>query len=561
MMRNSKLVIAVLAAFFMMSTVFIGASWDSSHVTALNLQDDRSTIASASSIVIDGTLSTDEWSTAQHKVQWYMDADPENSDGFNYMYVDEDPYNLYIALDLCSDQTNDENGEWVGLWLNTNATVVSSDLEWESELNEGMESLLHDVDNDETIEFFTNDPPMSPYFLIPDEWIAVNGTVEGDFSDIEYDDNVYLNMTSEFNGTHYVTRLDIDVNLEDFFFIFKDLYVENMLRVAYWNRLQNNVTIDEHFLSVSDDLGNLNPDIKIPMGTGTSEIYDVFNIFKENFTSEDTLRLSLNGVNDAPFNTSYDFFNMHGYSNETTFIASRTAYPYATIRNYDIAWAFGPSENNVSDHRSFEIKIPKSELEGYEMDTDLGIIAGGYGTLISWPNTHNWVYAETTLTGIPETDSTEYNSFSMSMKGWTPPSAPILEAISSPDPDGNVLVNWNDDVEVENWTIYRHSSEITKLNVESATAIASGLTESQFNDTGLSDGTYWYAVAAIDSFGYSHLSSSMSVTVELPATTTTTTTTTTTSTIPPIDQQLILIIGGAGAVAILVIVIVILRKR
>ena len=122
---------------------------------------------------------------------------------------------------------------------------------------------------------------------------------------------------------------------------------------------------------------------------------------------------------------------------------------------------------------------------------------------------------------------------------------------------------WNDDVEVENWTVYRHSNEITELNVESTTAIASGLTESQFNDTGLSDGTYWYAVAAIDLFGYSHLSNSMSVTVELPTTSpTTTTTTTNTSTVPlPIDQQLILMIGGAGVAVILVVVIVILRKR
>ena len=53
MMRNSKLVIAVVAAFFMVSTVFIGASWDSSHVAALNLQDDHNIMASASSIVMD----------------------------------------------------------------------------------------------------------------------------------------------------------------------------------------------------------------------------------------------------------------------------------------------------------------------------------------------------------------------------------------------------------------------------------------------------------------------------------------------------------------------------
>ncbi len=556
MMRNSKLVIAVVAAFFMVSTVFIGASWDSSHVAALNLQDDHNIMASASSIVIDGTLSTDEWSTAQHKVQWYMDADPENSDGFNYMYVDEDPYNLYIALDLCSDQTNDENGEWVGLWFDTNDTESLNGLDWEAALNEGMESLLHNVTNDETIKFFNNGEEWN--YGTPSEWTIINGTYDGGYSDIVSIDNNYINATSEYNGTHYIYRLDTLVDLSDLYYIFEDMYVEQTIHIELENQLQNNVTIDEHYLSISDEQGNLNPDIKIPVNKGTSLISDYFDIFRENFTSDTTVRFSLNGVNDAPFKTQIEFQRLRNFFNATNNIGEGTVYPYATILNYDIAWSFGPSENNASDHRTFEFKIPKSELEGYEMDTDLGIIAGGYGTLISWPNTHNWVYAHNTVTGIPQEYSINYNNFAMEMKGWTPPSAPILATLSpNPDIDGNITIDWNDDAGVMNWTLYRHFSEITELNVESATAIASGLTESQFNDTGLSDGTYWYAVAAIDSFGYSHLSNSMSVTVEFPTTTTTTTTTIP----PPIDQQLILIIGGAGAIVILAVVFVILRKR
>ncbi len=137
------------------------------------------------------------------------------------------------------------------------------------------------------------------------------------------------------------------------------------------------------------------------------------------------------------------------------------------------------------------------------------------------------------------------------MKGWTPPGSPVLDAISpNPDPDGNVLVNWNDAITAENWTVYRHSSEIDEANLESATEIASGLTESQYNDTGLSEGTYWYAVEAIDSFGYSYLSNSVSVTVEYPVTTPT-----------PIDPQLLLIIGGAGVAVLLVVVVIYTRKR
>ncbi len=327
-----------------------------------------------------------------------------------------------------------------------------------------------------------------------------------------------------------------------------------MLRARLY-RTRHNVSIDEHFLSVSDNLGDLNPDINFAMGTGTSEVLSYVDVLRENFTSGNNLRISMNGVNDFPFNTSIDFMQYSIYIDEPTSIGQNSVYPYASIRNYDIAWSYGPTENNASDHRSFEFKIPKSELEGYEMETDLGIIAGGYGTLASWPGTHRWVFANSKLTGIPEEDSAQYNYYSMPMKGWTPPSASVLDTISpNPDPDGNVLVNWNDDIAVANWTLYRHSSEITELNLALATEIASGLTESQYNDTGLSNGTYWYAVAAIGPFGYSYLSNSMSVTVEFPVSTPT-------PPPSPIDPQLILVIGGAGAAILLVVVIIIARKR
>jgi hypothetical protein len=559
MRGNSKLAFAMLAALFMMSSLFISTSWSGTNIIAMNLNRGSHIISSASSIVLDGVLSMDEWSTAAHKVQWYMDADASNSDGYNYMYLDEDPWNLYVALDLCSDQTNDSKGEWVGLWLNTNETDIYNPefgvpYEWEAALDKGIESLLHDVDNDMTIEFFTDLGPATYTALYPEEWIAVNGTVEGIPDNLWYDDNAYVDVTSEYNGTHYIYRLDVDTDFYDLFSIFEELYSEHVLKVDLILVSKHNVTIDEHFLSVSDEQGNLNPDIKIPLGLGTSEYINTTEIFRENFTSDSNVRLSLYGAHSTPFNTSIDLLRVPVYTNERTLIAQNTVSPYASIRDYDIAWAFGPTENNASDHRSFEFKIPKSELEGYEMDTELGIIAGGYGTLAGWPSTHNWVFASSILTGIPEENSAEYRYYSMPMKGWVPPGAPVLAAISpDPDSDGNVLVNWNDALEAKNWTVYRHSSEITLANLESATEIASGLTESQYNDTGLSEGIYWYAVEAIDTFGYSYLSNSVSVTVEFPVTTPTPP--------PPIDPTLILILGGAGAAILLVIVIVIMRKR
>ncbi|MGD9397132.1 MAG: hypothetical protein PVJ05_11935, partial [Candidatus Thorarchaeota archaeon] len=266
---------------------------------------------------------------------------------------------------------------------------------------------------------------------------------------------------------------------------------------------------------------------------------------------------SINAVYDAPFYTSFDYVVARFFVDQKTNIAMNTVQPYASIRNYDIAWAFGPTENNASDHRSFEIRIPKSELEGYETETDLGIIVGGYGTLASWPGTHNWVFSNGVHTGIPEESNVNYHYYSMPMKGWDLPNTPILDVISpNPDSDGNVLLNWNDDIASKNWTVYRYSSLITEANLESAIEIATGLTESEYNDTGLVEGTHWYAVAAIGPFGYSYLSNSVSVTVEFPATTPTTPTTP-----APFDQNLILILGGVGVAVLLIVVIVFMRKR
>ena len=58
---------------------------------------------------------------------------------------------------------------------------------------------------------------------------------------------------------------------------------------------------------------------------------------------------------------------------------------------------------------------------------------------------------------------------------------------------------------------------ITALNLGVTTEVVSDLTVSQYNDTGLANGTYWYAVVAFDSHGYTYLSNSVSITVEIPS--------------------------------------------
>ncbi|TFH00390.1 MAG: hypothetical protein E4H14_19695 [Candidatus Thorarchaeota archaeon] len=351
-----------------------------------------------------------------------MDADAENTDGNNYMYLTEDANYVYIGLDLCSDTTDNGADEWVGVWLITNQAQFFNEsyqrpTEWYAALNNGAESLVHDVEKDQTMPFIDEEGESSLYYLFPGYWFGVNGTVDGDSDEIVYNDDVYLNVTSEYNGTHYITRLDYHIDFYDYFNVFNDTFVDHVYRVALDISSLHNVTVDEHFLSVSDFEGNLNPLVKQDLGTGTSETTHYLDIDSEYFTTENETILSMNTVSDAPFNSSYDYTSIRFYYNYTTNIGEHSAYPHSSIQSYDIEWSFGPSENNATNHRQFEIKIPKSELEGYEMDTDLGIIVGGYGTLTSFPNTHNWVYANDTNMYLPEESSIYYNYYSMPLKG------------------------------------------------------------------------------------------------------------------------------------------------
>jgi len=157
--KNIQKRVVIATLFFVAFTIFLGNETTGSLSLTPDITSRVTIFVTPSSIVIDGNLSAGEWSDATHVTKWYMDADPENADGYNYMYLAEDLDNLYIALDLSSDQTNNESGEWVGVWLNTNETVVEdadSDIrvdQWEAALNNGLESLFYNVENDTVFPF------------------------------------------------------------------------------------------------------------------------------------------------------------------------------------------------------------------------------------------------------------------------------------------------------------------------------------------------------------------------------------------------------------------------
>lgn len=388
----------------------------------------------ASAITIDGNLTPGEWDDAEHVISWYMDADPENYDGYNYMYLAEDKDNLYIALDLVSDQTDDISMEWMGVWLNTNETIVdeadgyNATKLWEAALNNGLESLIYDVDNSREMPYFDPNGGMAGFqtnLKSLSELSAINGTFDGTLEDISGWDGVAANMTAVQNGTDYIYRLDVDINIADYYNVFKELYADHTQWVDFKVKSQSNTTLRYHYLTIRDSMGTIdlaNPNKTLVLSNGTVWDEREMRVTQGNFTEDNRILLSLIGIGNQPFNMSFDkmtltFMANSSYHSKLPYLVGQ---PYTSINDYEIAWAFWGTENNATAHRSFEIKIPKSELEGYEMDKDLGVLIGGYGTLASWPNTHNWVFGNGTETGIPYDNTTAYLYYSMPLKGWVP---------------------------------------------------------------------------------------------------------------------------------------------
>lgn len=476
-------------------------------------------------IVLDGTISPGEWDNANVADSWYMDADPENYDGYNYMYLAEDRDNLYVGLDMISDITGGTTSEWVGLWFNTNNSTSSLyDYEtWENSLDNGFESLIYDVENLKTMSFFNTTG--NPDYIVKNPTVdniftAVEGSLKGNYTDLLNYDTNYLTVESGYNGTDYTARLDLSIDLSKLITILPNMYLDEIQEIRFLSYYRSNVTVSNSQLCTKDSNGAIYPNNNTYCGSNSlTTSYGSYYTFAypENYTTPYTSEISYIASNAAPFRLEFETIRYEIITTGRSYISNGgVAYPYSSIKNYDIAFDFGPSANNASNHRMFEFRIPKTEFEGYSSDKPLGVIVGGYGTLAAWPNTHNWVYANTETTGIPFEYSAEYNYYdSFSMKGWTPLTDPVLSVIS-PSDTGDITLNWTDN-NSNNFTLLRHTVMITEENAIQATIMATDLDVYGYVDSGLQNGTYYYAVVAFDDIGYGYLSNSIEAVVAIPS--------------------------------------------
>jgi len=474
-------------------------------------------------INLDGVINEPEWATAQYKTQFWLNVDANHINGNNYLYLGEDKDNLYLALDLCSDNTSDETGEWLGLWLNTDNSIYSNQGAWEENVENGAEFLMHDVQNNRTWPYFDKNKAPTTHSQLnvnnTSEIKVVNGTLSGVASDIgTYNDGKYMQLNSTLNLSNYSTRLDFEINVSKNFLsnVIQQNLLENIeeIRISLNSRTNTTITSNKIVFWYSNGTYNLNDPNQIVNinsgGWGLDQIY----FGAENLNPEKIMKFSIIGNHSSAFSHDLDaiLFTISTYHVNTP-VQSFITTPYSSINNYEIKWSFGPSSNNATNHRMFEIKIPKNELQNYETAEDLGIIIGGYGTL-SFVDSGYWVYGKT-VNIFRYYWSSEYHYYNMNMKPFNPPGAFVLSSdAGTPDPDGEFNLNWDSSNGADNYSIYAYDVSINEIN-ESNILLHEGLINNSIPITNLSQGIYYYLAVAYNETGY-QLSNILEITVGTP---------------------------------------------
>jgi hypothetical protein len=281
-------------------------------------------------------------------------------------------------------------------------------------LNNGTESLVYDVENDRNWEFLSDTIGGSLSRVNDDsEYTATYGTISGNTTHMFNLNGEFLDITAEDVGGDYVSWVEFNIDTTKWFGIFEQIFASNIEWIQFQIYTRANTSISEHYLYLAYDDGTVNPnDANQVRSLSTTTSLDVlqFTYGADNLSSDHNMKFVMYANDTSPFLTQIDSLHITPYYNMSNSVATVT-YPYTSINGFEIEWSFGPSSNNATDHRMYEIKIPKSELEHYDPDEELGIIVGGYGTMTFVGNNH-WVFSTTDI-NIAEQRSDRYVYYNM----------------------------------------------------------------------------------------------------------------------------------------------------
>ena len=385
---------------------------------------------------IDGVINKREWARSSYTIPFYLDVDNDvdttvgiaNVDGWNYMHVAEDENFYYVALDLCSDRTNNIDGEWIAFQLaNRLPDTEGSKLAFYALEDFGYEYFFYNVSDDTVFSHEYNPGPPGvtnfgdiPIFPEADSFEVLRGKeANGDLYDMwtDWDDNnftikseYYLAdgsfLAGDFIAVHFgvnITEKFPDEEISTFLSSMTDMDLRLTLKS---NLTANNVghfgVADEYFFAITEH-GAMPGNMSSGFFLSDYNVYD----FSANTTSI-APDIDLNYLN---INASTGMFYFSIYAWNDPDISDPTAYEieidkmsliFQTERvdsivgntietgNYDIAYTYGSSENCAENHRMFEFKIAKSEFPVLD-DEMLYVSVGGYGTM-ALVDSNYWLY-------------------------------------------------------------------------------------------------------------------------------------------------------------------------
>jgi len=384
---------------------------------------------------IDGIIEEKEWRrSTYYNMPFYLDVDNAidpvvdlaNVDGWNYLSVAEDEDYYYLAIDLCSDRTNNKAGEWLALHLaNQLPDAYDSKLAFYSLEDFGYEYLYYDVDTDAPFPFYLNAIPSSRDYpdipIVPemDTMEVLRGTTDGDFYDF-WTGNDYKNFTA--TSSYYE-----EVPMEWFAGQFIDIQfgvnitekISDNIIPLFWPSISNfelEITLKANL--TSDPVGHYGVPTEFyfsvmehgPDPVDMSSAAAFFTDPNEVAFPGDSIENIWVDLNELNINTTDGmfYFTIHCWNDDDVVPTNYEIQidkmslmlrggDIGTIidntigtGNYDIAFSYGPSENCAEDHRQFEFKIAKSEFPTLD-DEMFYINLAGYGTMMM-AGTNYWMY-------------------------------------------------------------------------------------------------------------------------------------------------------------------------
>ncbi len=356
---------------------------------------------------IDGIIESNEYKGGNWRIGDYFDVNNTggNVDAFNYFYVGQTTSSVYIAVDLVSDTTNNTNGEWFSIWLNTfNRTFGGWNDSWYSFRNNGTENFVYDVEHTEIKPYATGH--LEDYDL----WWSNTSAFDVDLTFGTWWGGGYTwDNTQDFDWTWWGARsqnggsgatfydkvvVNFSFDIANYFGMLPEFKTElldsiaNAKIIAYtWLTDIPSGKIDSSDFGINgytkvhvDDNGTFNDAPLYMDKTNFTSDYNCINLNKSAF-ADGKLDLSIEVYNESAwYLTEQIRFFIDSFRIMFDISESDALYGTSTItNNYTLAIGFGASPNSEVPHRMYEFRVSKIILENYTNDGNLGIYIQGAG--------------------------------------------------------------------------------------------------------------------------------------------------------------------------------------